>query len=418
LPDGSTIERVEPESGTGGAPCAATIDFDTAQAILAEGARPLGTERVTIENAGGRTLAEPVTAGIDAPRRDCSAMDGFAVREADLAAGMRVFRLAGTSYAGGQPGADVGPGEAFRIMTGAPLPQGADRVLVAEQVVCQEERVRLVGEPPRKPHVRRRGSDFREGDVLLGPGRVLDSRALVVAAAADRDRVAVWRRPRLHVIASGDELAAPGSSRGCPNSTPESLGHAILHMGEQWGAEPAGVSRLSDDPDMIRQAAADALGFSDLVAVVGGAARGDRDFAKAGLAPLGLEIGFADVAMRPGKPVWYGRIGHPHVLGLPGNPTAAMTVARLFLAPLVSALAGRGASAALSWQSRPAEAPLPPGGPREAFLCAAGHEGGVLLLDRQEASSQWLLASAEFLLRRPAFAPEVARGVHVPTLAF
>lgn len=395
-------------------PCSATTSFDAAQAILADIARPPGTERVSLAKAGRRVLAEPVRAALDIPCQDLAAMDGFAVREADL--GMRALTVAGSAYPGAPWHGIVGAGQAVRIMTGSAMPAGADRVLMRELVIAAEAEIILPGPMPAKPHVRKRGSDTRAGTEVLPAGKLLDPRALVVAAAADAARLTVWKRPRVRVIASGDELVAPGAAAEA-GGVPDTLSEAVLLMARQWGAAPLGGTRVPDDKALLAAVAGEALADCDVLVVCGGASRGDRDFAKAALAPFGLECLFADVAIKPGKPVWLGRIGETLVLGLPGNPTAAMTVARLFLAPLLTALGGRGNEAALGWERLPLAEGIDRGD-REAFLCAERHGDGVLAIARQSASAQCMLASADILVRVPPGGGRLEAGTHVELLRF
>ncbi|RSV11594.1 MULTISPECIES: molybdopterin molybdotransferase MoeA [Sphingomonas] len=398
-------------------PCAADLSFDTAQALLAAGAVPLGTERVPLRKAGRRVLAEPVVAAFDSPRRDTAAMDGVAVREADLADGTRRLAVAGAAYPGA-PFTGTAEGAAVRVTTGAALPAGTDRVVPVELLAQADGCVVLPERLPDKRHVRPRASDFAAGAPVLAAGRILDPRALVVAAAADAAEVVVWRRPRVHVIASGDELVAPGSAAAGDGLLPDSLSEALQLLVRQWGGQPGGATRVPDDAGAITAAAQAALAECDILVMAGGASRGERDLARAGLKPLGLETDFAGVAMKPGKPVWHGRVGAKQVLGLPGNPTAAMTVARLFLVPLLTALEGRGFAAGLDWQPLPLAVGAEAGGSREAFLCATRTSGGVTILDRQSAASQAMLGLADLLVRRAAGAPAQAAGERVEALRF
>lgn len=395
-------------------PCSATISFDAAQAILADVARPLGTESVLLAKAGRRLLAEPVRAVLDIPCRDLAAMDGFAVREADL--GMPALTVASAACPGVPWPGIVGAGQAVRIMTGAAMPAGADRVLMRELVIAGEAEITLPGPMPAKPHVRKRGSDTRAGTEVLPAGKMLDPRALVVAAAADAARLTVWKRPRVRVIASGDELVAPGTASET-GGVPDTLSEAVLLMARQWGAAPLCGTRVPDNEALLASAAREALADCDVLVLCGGASRGDRDFAKAALAPLGLECLFADVAIKPGKPAWLGRIGETLVLGLPGNPTAAMTVARLFLAPLLTALGGRGVRAALRWE----RGPLVEGierMDRDAFLCAERHREKVRVIARQSASAQCMLARADLLVRIPPGSGRLGADTLVEVLRF
>ncbi|QAY77510.1 molybdopterin molybdotransferase MoeA [Sphingosinicella sp. BN140058] len=396
-------------------PCSASMSFDAAQALLVGCARPLGTQTMKLAEAGGHVLAAPVHAKIDAPRYDAAAMDGFAVAADDLVAGVTRFRVVGSSYPAAPHRHPIGPGEAVRIMTGAPMPAGSDRVLMREQVLSSGDTILFEGGPGRA-HVRSRGSDFAVGRCLLPAGRLLDGRALAVAAAGDAAAVEVWRRPRVAIVASGDELAAPGSAAGSPLAIPDSLGESLAFMADAWGGVVAGAARIADDPVAIREAAASALGDADLVVMIGGASRGDRDFAKTALVPLGLERVFADVTIKPGKPVWYGRIGSRHVLGLPGNPVAAFTIARLFLMPLLAGLGG--GSPRLAWTKAPLAARVPETGDRETFLCASETGDGVRVIEGQTASAQALLADADTLVRFAPRRPACEAGAFVDTLRF
>ena len=396
--------------------CAATLDFDTAQAILAAHALPLGTEHLPLDAAAGRLLAAPVIARIDAPRRDCAAMDGYALRTADLLSGTPL-RVTGTRYAGGEETGAIGPGDAIRVMTGAPLPEGADRVVMIERCDMTGDRLYATPYPGERAHVRPRASDFACGTPLLQSGARLDPFALVTAAAADVAAVTVWRRPRVRIVATGDEIAAPGSARTALHLIPDSLSLALAAFCNQWGAADIGRMRVPDDPAAIRSAALTALGDSDVLVLAGGAARGDRDHCRSALQPLGLDLAFADLAFNPGKPVWFGQLGALAVLGLPGNPTAALTVARLFLAPLLAGLGARAPASALRWRMRKVAAPVAANGPREAFLCASEENDLARVVDRQEASGQALLAHADLLVRRVANSPSIDAGTPVPTLS-
>lgn len=396
--------------------CSASIDFDQAQAILASHAAPLGVERVPLAKAGRRVLAEPLFARIDGPRADTAAMDGYAVRRADLAAGQRRFRIGGASFAGAASDATLSTGEAIRIMTGATMPVGADTVVMLELVTLDGDTI-VVRQISGKSNVRLRATDFAQGAQVLAAGRAIDPRALVVAASADVDSLAVWRRPRVGCIASGDELAAPGTAAASKAMIPDCLSEAVLLMSHQWGGKPVGGVRVADDPAAMKTAAGELLERCDVLVMIGGASRGDRDFARAALAPLGLRLAFADVAIKPGRPVWYGRIGDRHVLGLPGNPTAAMTIARLFLAPLLSALGGRGATAGLRSETMPLAKAVALGA-REQFLCGCHEDGAVRVIDRQAASSQAMLARADLLVRLPPGSAVLAAGDSVATYRF
>lgn len=393
------------------------IDFDEALALVMEAARPLGTETVALGEARGRILAAPVIAMVDAPPADVSAMDGYAVRERDLEDGGSL-RLVGTSWPGAGFVGSVGPRECVRIFTGASLPDGADRVVIQEIVKRNGEEI-LVQEPlGRGRHVRLRGSDFRTGDRLLDAGRLLDHRALVAAAGADVGEVELWRRPRLSILGTGDELEEPGGARLRPGSIPESVSLGVAALAEQWGAITIGRYRLKDEPDAMTAAAEKALASSDLVVMTGGASVGEKDFAKSVFASLGMEIIFSKVAIKPGKPVWLGRVGDRLVLGLPGNPTSALVTARLLLAPLVAGLVGRNPASALCWRAAPLAEALPPNGDRETFVRACLAGGRVQPLSNQDSGAQRVLAEADVLIRRRPGAAAAEAGETVDIIDF
>lgn len=389
------------------------IPFEEAVSRVGEVARPLGPERVPLARAAARVLAAPVVAGVDAPPADCSAMDGYAVREADLPGTLRVI---GESFAGSGFGGAVEPGSCVRIFTGAPVPKGADRVVIQE--VVERRRDEAIIPPPSGDarHIRVRGSDFRAGQELLLAGDLLTPRALVAAAGADVADVEVWRRPRLVVLATGDELVPPGKARGRPGAVPESVSFGVAALAEQWGGETVASRGLRDDLPGLRHAAGQALEVADVVVVTGGASVGERDLAKAMFEPHGLELIFSKVAIKPGKPVWFGRAQERLVLGLPGNPTSAMVTARLLLAPLVAGLSGR--AGALEWNDVPLGAELPGCGDRETFVRARRTPAGAVPIGNQDSSAQRALTEADMLLRMRPHDPARAAGELAQALAF
>ena len=387
------------------------ITFDEALALIADAAKPLGTEDVLLAEAYGRTLAAPVVAMVDAPPRDVSAMDGYAVREAELPGRLPV---AGTAYPG-DPVVRLAPGTCLRIFTGGPVPGGADRVVIQEEVT-REDDVANFGEPGGGRHIRKRGADFPEGATLLEAGRRLDPRALVAAAGADLGEVEVWQQPRLAVFGTGDELAEPGRARDRPGAIPESLLAGVGALAEEAGGVIVMSRRLKDNLPELVQMARWAMERADLVVVTGGASVGEKDYAKAMFAPAGLELIFSKVAIKPGKPVWFGRAGDKLVMGLPGNPSSAMVTARLLLVPLVAALGGR--KAAHRWRKAPLAVPLGPGDDRETFVRASWDGEKVLPANYQDSGAQKTLADAELLIRRRIGAPAAAAGEMVEIIVF
>jgi molybdopterin molybdotransferase len=394
------------------------IGFDEAWRLVAGQAKPLGRETVALADAHRRTLAEPVVAQVDWPPADVSAMDGYAVRDAELASGRTRFLIAGESFAGAPYGGAAAEGECVRIFTGAALPDGLDRVIVQEVIRCDGALAVVEGEVGEARHVRPVGQDFRSGDILLPAGRMLDPRALVAAAGADLASVTVWRRPRLALIGTGDELVEPGEARSNPESIPESLSPGLAALAEEWGGEVVARYRLPDVQESIEAGAAEAARRAELIVVTGGASVGEKDFAKAAFAALGLELIFSKVAIKPGKPVWFGRLGERLVLGLPGNPTSAMVTARLLLAPLVAGLAGRDPSAAAQWRTAELDGELGATGDRETFVRACRRGAAVQPLGNQDSGAQRTLAEADSLIRRSAGAASQGSGAPVEVLDF
>jgi molybdopterin molybdotransferase len=381
-------------------------------------AEPLTSEEIPIRNAGFRVLAEAVRALVDSPREDVAAMDGFAVEDRAVQASRRDFRLVGASYPGDTAPHALAPETTVRIMTGAPMPRSKDRVIPFELTGERDGIIRIVGPVPTALHVRQKGSGFHAGQVLLDPGTLLDPSRLLVAAASDQPTMHVYKRPRLRIITSGDELARAGAAASTDRRIPDSLTLPLQLLAKQWGADPVGAVLVPDDVEAIRTAVALACLDTDVLVMAGGASHGDRDLARPALKMHGLELKFAGVAMKPGKPVWYGRLYGKHVLGLPGNPSAAMTVARLFLAPLLCALSGRGFDAALDWRELPLAAPAAAADAREMFLYARRNGNYVDIIPRQSASAQLPLASADMLVRRPAGGSALPANSLVPVLDF
>lgn len=394
------------------------MSFEDALALVRAAARPLAKETVPIDAAAGRVLAAPVIARLSAPRCDVSTMDGYAVRDTDLAALPARLPIVGESIAGRAWAGAVEAGQCVRIFTGAPVPDGADRVVIQEQV-HRDGLVAIVEQQPGSArYIRQRGGDFQQGDQLLSAGRVLDKRAIVTAAAADRAEVELFVRPRVTILSTGDELAAPGTAAASPVAVPESVSLGIAAMAADWGAAISGRHTLRDDLPAMEKFAARAVESSDLVVVTGGASVGERDFAKAMFEPLGLDLIFSKVAIKPGKPVWFGRAGRALVIGLPGNPTSALVTGRVLMVPLLAGLTGRQPNEALRWQTATLVGALEECGPRETFHRARRSGDGVEILSFQDSSAQRALADADVLVRQPANTAPIAAGGVVDVLDF
>jgi molybdopterin molybdotransferase len=394
------------------------ISFDEALDRLCSAVRTLGTETVSIDEAAGRVLAAPVIARISSPRADVSAMDGYAVRAADIAVVPARLAIVGEAYAGGSWDGQFGAGQCVRIFTGAAVPAGADRIVIQEDVRRENDIAIIERAASKSRYIRRQAGDFAKGDVLLPAGRLLDKRAIVAAAAADAAEVEVFKQPRVSVLSTGDELAEPGTASETCDAIPDSVSLGIAALTAEWGGEVVRRTRLRDDLRAMEEAAARAVSEADLVVVAGGASVGEKDFAKTMFESVGLDLIFSKVAIKPGKPVWFGRAGNALVLGLPGNPTSALVTARLMLAPLLAGLTGRDPADALRWRSAKLTACLKACGSRETFHRARwmGNEADVL--DFQESSAQKALADADLLVRQPANSAEKDIGQDVQVLDF
>ena len=375
------------------------IDFDEALALLADNVRSLGSEQVDLAAADSRVLAEDVHAAVSSPRRAVSAMDGFALRDADAGVGARL-RITGKSFPGSALPPALSAGECVRRFTGGALPDGADRVIMQENGAADGAVMTIADAYGPGWHVRHAASDFAAGDLLLKSGTLLDPRAIVTLAGADRAAAKVGMRPRVAIIATGDELAPPGSARDDALRIPESVSYGVAALARQYGATIETRVAGSDDLAELRRLADKALAIANVVVVTGGASVGERDYAKAMFAGQDLELLFSKVAIKPGKPVWIGRSQGRWVVGLPGNPGSAMVTARLFLAPLLGLLQGRSVDDVLEWVPIPAAGAFPEPENRTTFVRAVLSRSGLEPLANQDSSAQAPLGKARWLVRR------------------
>ena len=387
------------------------IGLDQAWAIIAGAVGPLAAETIPLVDAAGRVLATPVTAAFDSPRTAVSTMDGYAVRDRDGP----TLRLIGTSAAGAKVTESVGVGEAVRVFTGAALPEGATRVIIQEHVTADADRITIDQSSPAT-FVRRQASDFAAGDEVVAAGSLLTPGALVAGAGAGASSVSVTRRPCVLTIATGDELVPVGAPLDADH-IPDSLAPGLSAMIAAMGATMLGHQLIGDDRPALEAAATSAVARCDLVVVTGGASVGARDHAKAMFAPLGLELLFSKVAIKPGKPVWLGRVGDTWVMGLPGNPSSAMVTARLLLAPLVARLLGQLVPAPIDWLTLPLATPLPATDDRETFIRATLSTDGLTPLANQDSGGQRALGIARWLIRCPAGQGPLAPGTAVQALS-
>jgi len=398
------------------------LSVEEALARILDGVEPTPAEGVAIETAHRRTLAEPLAALLTQPPFDASAMDGYAVRAADVASLPATLELIGEAAAGHPFAGTVGPGQAVRIFTGAPVPPGADAVVIQENASREEEggatRVRVRDGRPDKSDIRARGIDFSEGEVLLKAGRRLGPREVALAAAMGHGTIAVRRRPRVAVLSTGDELVPPGSRPG-PGQIISSNHLGVAAMAENAGADVRLLGIAGDTRESLDGHLALAEG-ADVIVTIGGASVGDHDLVGPVLAARGMVLAFWKIAMRPGKPLMFGRLGATRVLGLPGNPVSSLVCARVFLVPLLHALVGAPAEAHRPLQAR-ATVALEPNGARQHYMRATtttAADGLPLATPVRSQDSSLLapLAEADCLLVRPPHAPPAAPGTLVPIL--
>ncbi len=320
-----------------------------------------------ISKALHRVTAAEVSARRDQPPFAASAMDGYAVRVADVATLPVRLKIIGTSAAGHAFKPMVKAGEAVRILTGAPLPKGADAIVIQENTTRVDGMIEVRVSATPGQNVRVRGLDFRSGEKLIEVGRKLNARDVGLLAALNCASVKVRKRPVVAVLATGDELVLPGGKPRADQIV-SSNSHGLLAMAQELGAEPFNGGLVRDDLAATERAIRK-LAHADILVTTGGASVGDHDFVQEALKRAGVRIDFWKIAMRPGKPFMYGRKGKLHVLGLPGNPVSAMVCAELFLRPLVAAMLGQ------TVDSRPqialAGAPLPANDQRMDHLRAA-----------------------------------------------
>jgi molybdopterin molybdotransferase len=399
---------------------AALMSVAEALAGVLAHAEPLPSEMVPLPEARGRVLTADIAALRTQPPADVSAMDGYAVRAADVAKVPTRLKVIGEVAAGHPFEGSVGPGEAARIFTGGVLPGGADTIVIQENTRRDGERVDVTTSARPGLHVRVRGLDFAEGAVLLRKGHRLSDRDLALAAAMNHPRLPVHRRPRLAVLATGDELVPPGSTPGFGEIV-YSNGYATMALTQREGAT---ATNLGIVPDRLEETAAAVRRARDLGADIlvtsGGASVGDHDLVQKALAKERLELSFWKVALRPGRPMMHGRLGAMHVLGLPGNPVSAYVCAVLFLVPLIRRLAGRA-------DVEPALTPavlgrdLPANDERADYLRAtltAGADGVLVATPAavQDSSMLTPLAQADCLLIRPPHAPPAKAGARCSVL--
>jgi molybdopterin molybdotransferase len=378
---------------------------------------PLSEEWVQLTSAHGRVLAQDLRASRPQPPQAVSAMDGYAIRAQDLASGKARLRVLGAAPAGQSFADRLEAGETVRIFTGGALPAGSDAVALQENARRDGDWVEIEGRVEAGAYVRPAGLDFQKDEVVLPRDRRLSARDLGLAASLNRAWLPVRRRPRIALLATGDELVMPGEPLG-PDQIASSNAVALAAMIGTWGGVASDLGIVRDEAEELARVAADLAGV-DLVVTLGGASVGERDLVRGVLGEHGLELDFWKIAMRPGKPLLFGSIRGVPLLGLPGNPVSAGVCAVLFVRAIICRLLGL--------DPQPPEIPgvlgraLGPNDQRQEYLRAKARwrsDGRleVLPADRQDSSMLSIFAQADCLVKRVPFAPAMAPGTRVAVL--
>ncbi|MEH6756539.1 MAG: gephyrin-like molybdotransferase Glp [Parasphingorhabdus sp.] len=389
------------------------LPLEDAQKRLIAMARPLPAETVPVEEALGRYLAEDVTAKRNQPAADMSAMDGYAIRFEDRDG---PWQLVGECKAGSPPCPPITAGQAARIFTGALMPDGADTVVMQENVERDGDMIHLTSDPSpaRGHHVRHQGGDFKAGDIALESGTYLKPAALGHAVIAGLGSISVGQCPKVAILSTGDELIKPGSDTK-PHQIPASNDVMIAAMLAGLPAQSRSISRIKDDMESLCEALESAKDC-DIIVTIGGASVGDHDLVAPAFQRLGGETDFWKIAMKPGKPLMAGKLGNSLVLALPGNPGSAFVTATLFLLPIVRYLAGAKKHMPVIHIAN-TSTPLPATTQRAEFLRAQVDGQGITAFDNQDSAKLSVLAAANALLIRPAHSPEQPIGAAVSYIA-
>ncbi|PID35519.1 MAG: molybdopterin molybdenumtransferase MoeA [Rhodobacterales bacterium] len=387
------------------------ISVAEALSLLFQLTPEMAEEQVPLSRAAGRVLTRPVVAQRNQPPFAAASMDGYALKgvEADPEA---MFKVIGASRAGERFEGTVGPGQAVRIFTGAPVPVGADRVIMQEEVEVNGDLITLARHLSPAPHLRPMGSDFAIGAEIAAPRR-LTPRDLALAAAMNAARLTVARAPDVAIIATGDELVMPGETPG-PDQIIASNGFGLKAMFEAEGAAARLLPIAADNPDSLRTAFELAEG-ADLIVTIGGASVGDHDLVAPVAESLGMEMSFHKIAMRPGKPLMAGRIGQSMLIGLPGNPVSSMVCGHIFILPVLRAMQGLPAKPAPR-ETAILTTDLLANGPREHYMRATIREGEITPMPRQDSAFLSVLRDANALLVHPANSPAISAGQRVEYL--
>lgn len=392
------------------------ISLQEAHKRILGGAHTLDSIDMPVGDATDHVLAKPLIARLDQPRFDASAMDGYALRRSDFALG-KVFSQIGVSQAGQAFDGMVGKDECVRIFTGAPVPEGADCVIIQEDSQVTETGVVFDVEPRPHQHIRAKGREFHEGQEICSPGCRLSPAHIMLAASANNTSVHVYRRPLMSLLATGNELVLPGTTPK-PGQIMASNSFGLVPLFSYYCDDIVDFGVVPDNEEQLARTLGKALnGNSDVIVTTGGASVGDHDLVQPVLKSLGVEVDFWKISMRPGKPLLYGRYGEKHVFSLPGNPVSAMVNAIVVVLPLLRAIAGNAVpvpeplTALLSKD-------LPANGRRMHFIrCKIGlGENGLTAEPMEETDSSHIssLTEADALIQYEPDAPATPAGTRLP----
>lgn len=389
------------------------ITVDQALGHIFDLARPTGPETVPLRAAAGRVLDAPVVAQRNQPPFAASIMDGYAIATEDAAPG-ESFRVIGQAAAGHAFDGPVGSGEAVRIFTGAPVPEGARRVIIQEDAARDGDRIVLGEKLDSKPYIREIGADFKVGQTIDPPLRLTPAHVALIAAM-NVAQVTVARRPVVALIATGDELVMPGEDPG-PDQIIASNSFGIAAALEAEGAEVRLLPIARDNRASLEACFALADG-ADLIVTIGGASVGDHDLVGQVAGDLGMDREFYKIAMRPGKPLMAGRLNGTPMIGLPGNPVSSMVCTHIFLRPMIRAMQGLP-KAALPTRSAPLAHAIGANGPRQHYMRATLSDGRIAVADRQDSALLTVLAGANILVVRPPDDPARDAGSDVAFIEY
>jgi molybdopterin molybdotransferase len=379
---------------------------------ILKNAKTLPRENVPLHQCAGRVLAAGIRAKRDQPPFPASAMDGYAVRFADVQAVPVSLKVVGTAPAGHGFGGTVKAGRAVRIFTGAPVPKGADTVVIQENTEAADGQVSVTVAAQRAgQHIRRKGLDFAKGEELLRRGTLLGAREIGLAAAMNWPDLPVTKRPKVAIFTTGDELVSPGTTPRADQIV-SSNSFALSALVRRYGGEAVDLGIIPDNLKAISRAVRKASG-AEVLLTTGGASVGDHDLVQAALKAEGIALDFWKIALRPGKPLMFARNGKQRILGLPGNPVSALVCARIFLKPLLSALLGLPPAEDVVKARLGSD--LPANDQRQDYLRATVARGGdgsfeATPFKLQDSSMQRALTQAHGLIVRPPFAPAVRAG--------